>query len=93
MLHWLGGPNAPTWTYLFTINGSSRRLVGMERVNVPTGMLLFPQDITVAPPDQWIRRAYNLVHRRDAPKGGHFAAFENGPLFVEDVRTFFRAYR
>ena len=45
------------------------------------------------PPDKWIKRAYNLVHRRDAAKGGHFAAFENGALFVDEVRKFFRTYR
>ena len=93
MLHWLGGPNAPTWTYCFTADGSGRKLPPGQRVSVPTGMHLFPSDITVPPPDRWIRRAYNLVHRRDAAKGGHFAAFENGPLFVEEVRSFFRDYR
>jgi len=56
-------------------------------------MLLFPDDIAVPPPDRWIRRSYNLVQRHDAPSGGHFAAFENGPLFVEDVREFFRPFR
>jgi microsomal epoxide hydrolase len=56
-------------------------------------MLLFPSDIALPAPDRWIRRSYNLVRRRDAPSGGHFAAFENGPLFVDDVRDFFRRFR
>ena len=93
MLHWLAGPNAPMWTYRFAIDGSGRSLPAGQRVEVPTGMLLFPQDLSVPPPDRWIRRAYNLVHRRDAPSGGHFAALENGPLFVEDVRNYFRRFR
>ena len=62
-------------------------------VDIPTAMLLFPDDIAVPAPDRWIRRSYNLVQRHDAPSGGHFAAFENGPLFVEDVREFFRPFR
>jgi microsomal epoxide hydrolase len=93
MLHWLGGPNAPTWTYLFTAGSDIRRLPTGKRVETPTGIHLFPQDITVPPPDRWIKRGYNLVHRTDAAKGGHFAAFENGPLFVDEVRRFFRAFR
>jgi pimeloyl-ACP methyl ester carboxylesterase len=93
MLHWLNGANAPTWTYPFAIDPSTRKLPGGSRIEVPTGVLLFPQDLSVPPPDRWIRRVFNLVHRRDAPSGGHFAAFENGPLFTEDVRTFFRRFR
>jgi len=93
MLHWLGGPNAPTWSYPFTASGTGRRLPPGRRIEVPTGMHLFPQDIAVPPPSQWIGRAYNLVHRRDAARGGHFAAFENGPLFVDELRGFFRAWR
>ena len=62
-------------------------------VDIPTAMLLFPDDIAVPAPDRWIRRSYNLIQRHDAPSGGHFAAFEKGPLFVEDVREFFRPFR
>jgi pimeloyl-ACP methyl ester carboxylesterase len=29
----------------------------------------------------------------EMPKGGHFAAFEQPELFVQDVRTFFRKLR
>jgi hypothetical protein len=47
----------------------------------------------VPAPNRWIERSYNLIQRHDAPSGGHFAAFENGRLFADDVRTFFRAYR
>ena len=93
MLHWVNGPNAATWTYPFTADPATRKLPPGRRIEVPTGMHLFPQDIAVPPPGQWIERAYNLVHRRVADKGGHFAAFENGPLFVEEVRSFFRPYR
>ena len=93
MLHWLAGPNAPMWTYRFAIDGSGRQLPAGRRVDVPTGVLLFPQDLTPPPPDRWIRRAYNLRHRCDAPRGGHFAALENGPLFIEEVRNYFRRFR
>lgn len=93
MLHWLQGPNAPTWTYRFTHDPAVRRMPRGRRIEIPTGMLLGPQDIVLPPPDSWIRRSYNLVRRRDADVGGHFMAFQRPELFVEDVREFFRPLR
>jgi pimeloyl-ACP methyl ester carboxylesterase len=93
MIYWLTGSNAAAWLYKSLLDGSGRRLPQGGFVDIPTAMLLFPDDIAVPAPDRWIKRSYNLVQRHDAPSGGHFAAFENGPLFVEDVRNFFRAFR
>jgi pimeloyl-ACP methyl ester carboxylesterase len=38
-------------------------------------------------------RTDNIVHWSPQPAGGHFAALEPPDLFVDDVRTFFRAFR
>ena len=35
----------------------------------------------------------NIRHWTEMPKGGHFAAFEQPALFVDDVREFFRTLR
>jgi pimeloyl-ACP methyl ester carboxylesterase len=35
----------------------------------------------------------NITHWSEMPKGGHFAAFEQPALFVDDVRKFFRTLR
>jgi microsomal epoxide hydrolase len=93
MLYWLNGINASTWLYCSLVDGTAAALGKGERVEVPTGLLLFPRDLLAAPPDRWIRRAYNVAHRRDAETGGHFAALESGADLVEDVRAFFRPYR
>jgi microsomal epoxide hydrolase len=93
MLHWLPGPNAPTWTYKFNIDGSARILPGNKRLDTPTGLLMCPQDIRVPPPDSWVKRVYNVEYRHDTPTGGHFAAFELGPIFVKEVRKYFRTFR
>lgn len=93
MLYWINGINASTWLYCSLVDGTAAALGRGERVAVPTGLLLFPRDLLAGPPDHWVRRAYNVVHRRDAAAGGHFAALEHGPLLVEDVRAFFRPYR
>jgi microsomal epoxide hydrolase len=93
MLYWLQGSNAASWMYCSIFEGTARTLPAGQRVEVPTAMLLFPKDIALPPPDRHINRAYNLVRRTDAPSGGHFAAFENGKLYVDDVRDFFRGFR
>jgi microsomal epoxide hydrolase len=93
MLYWLNGINASTWLYCSIVDGTAAALGKGERVEVPTGLLLFPRDLLAQPPDRWTRRAYNVAHRRNAMQGGHFAALERGPELVEDVRAFFRSYR
>jgi microsomal epoxide hydrolase len=94
MLYWLNGINASTWLYTGLVDGTAAGLAKGERLEVPTGLMLFPNDILSSPPDAWVRRAYgNLVHRRAAEAGGHFAMMERGPELVDDVRAFFRAYR
>jgi len=63
-----------------------------DRVEVPTGVASFPKEV-LRVPRSWCEAIYNITHWTDMPKGGHFAAFEQPELFVEDVRTFFRQVR
>jgi len=55
---------------------------------VPTGVAAFPKEIMKAPRN-WCEGRYTITHWTDMPRGGHFAAFEQPELFVEDVRAFF----
>ena len=93
MIYWLNGINASTWLYVSIVEGTGFFLKPGERVEVPTGLCLFPNDLLPSPPDAWTRRVYNVRHRSDAPDGGHFAAMEKGKILVEDMRAFFRGYR
>jgi pimeloyl-ACP methyl ester carboxylesterase len=62
-------------------------------VNVPTGFAAYPKEI-VPPVRRWLDSDYtDIRHFREMPKGGHFAAFEQPKLFVDDVRDFFRPLR
>ena len=70
----------------------SFRKVAPGFVPVPTGVAAFPKEIVPAAP-RWVRRRYNLVRWTDMPRGGHFAAWEQPQLFVDDVRAFFRDLR
>jgi epoxide hydrolase len=63
-----------------------------ERVDLPTGIASFPKEI-VRPPRHWCEARYNVTHWTAMPRGGHFAAFEQPGLLVDDVRAFFATVR
>jgi pimeloyl-ACP methyl ester carboxylesterase len=42
---------------------------------------------------QLVRATYNITHWTTMPRGGHFAAFEQPGLFVDDVSAFFDTVR
>src|SRR5262249_17999580 len=60
-------------------------------VAIPTAVSVFPDEIYAAP-RSWTERAYpNLVHFNRLDKGGHFAAWEQPALRVDEVRAGLRA--
>lgn len=62
-------------------------------VKVPTAISVFPDELYAAP-RSWVERAYpNLIHYNRLPRGGHFAAWEQPELFVEEMRASFRSLR
>ena len=64
----------------------------MGRVEVPTGVAVFPYELFIAP-RKWAEAAYHVTHWTEMPRGGHFAAMEQPDLLVEDLRAFFRPLR
>jgi pimeloyl-ACP methyl ester carboxylesterase len=63
------------------------------RVDVPTGVSLFPHEI-FQPPRAWVQRQLtDLRAWREHDSGGHFAALERPAELVADVREFFRPLR
>ncbi|SFO07923.1 Pimeloyl-ACP methyl ester carboxylesterase [Geodermatophilus obscurus] len=63
------------------------------RVDVPTGVSLFPHEI-FQPPRAWVERQLtDLRTWREHDGGGHFAALERPAELVADVREFFRPLR
>jgi hypothetical protein len=62
-------------------------------ISVPAAVSVFPEEVYQAP-RSWTERSYkNLVHFNALDKGGHFAAWEQPTLFVEEVRTGFGPLR
>ncbi|RJL36068.1 epoxide hydrolase family protein [Bailinhaonella thermotolerans] len=58
-----------------------------ERGTVPTGVAVFPTDVSVRP---LAERAHHVVHWSEFDRGGHFAALETPGLLLDDIRDFFR---
>jgi pimeloyl-ACP methyl ester carboxylesterase len=62
-------------------------------VTIPTAVSVFPDEIYAAP-RSWAEKAYpNLIHYNRLEKGGHFAAWEQPELFVQELRTAFKSLR
>ncbi len=62
-------------------------------VKIPVAVSAFPDEIYTAP-RSWSERAYaKLIHYNKLDKGGHFAAWEQPQLFVQEMRAAFRSIR
>jgi microsomal epoxide hydrolase len=83
-----------------TINSSTRlyyesyqqRKTILARVEVPTGVAVFPEEIAI-PPRSIAQHGYNIQRWTEMKAGGHFAALEQPQALVEDIRAFFRPLR
>ena len=58
-------------------------------MEVPTGISVFPKEIT-AVPRSWAVREANVVGYWEHERGGHFAAWERPEDLVGDIVPFFR---
>jgi len=89
MLYWLTGTGASSARLYWESFGS----FGSDKVSVPTGCSIFPKEIFRAS-RRWAERQYtNIIHWNELEHGGHFAAFEQPELFVEEIRATFRDLR
>jgi pimeloyl-ACP methyl ester carboxylesterase len=89
MLYWATGSGASSARLYWE---SFNSFITDGRVELPTGVAAFPKEI-LRTPRRWCEAAYNITHWSTMPRGGHFAAFEQPDLFVDDVRAFFATVR
>ncbi len=89
MLYWLTASGASSARLYWESFGS---FGGGDKVEIPTGVASFPKEI-IRSPRRWCEQSYNITHWTTMPKGGHFGAFEQPELFVNDLRTFFKTIR
>ena len=89
MLYWLTASGASSARLYWESFGS---FGGGDKVEIPTGVASFPKEI-IRSPRRWCEQSYNITHWTTMPKGGHFGAFEQPALFINDLRTFFKTIR
>jgi pimeloyl-ACP methyl ester carboxylesterase len=62
-------------------------------VTIPVAVSVFPDELYPAP-RSWAEKAYpKMVYYKKHDKGGHFAAWEQPELLVEDIREGFKSLR
>jgi pimeloyl-ACP methyl ester carboxylesterase len=62
-------------------------------VDLPLGYSVFPREL-YCPPRSWANACYpKLIYWRELDCGGHFAAFEQPTLFVQEIRSCFGLLR
>jgi pimeloyl-ACP methyl ester carboxylesterase len=89
MFYWLPGTGASSARLYWESFGTAFSGVADQQVKIPTGCSIFPKEI-VATPRSWAEQRYpNIVYWNELDKGGHFAAFEQPQLFVNELRRCF----
>ena len=90
MLYWLpatGGSSARLYWE------SISKAFQTRSVEIPVGVSIFPKELS-RPSRRWAEKAYSaLFYWNELDKGGHFAAFEQPRLFVDEMRRCFRLIR
>lgn len=89
MLYWL--PNTGASSARLYWESFSTPPFGLPQV--PVGCSIFPQEI-FRTSRRWAEKHFgSLLHFNELDRGGHFAAFEEPDLYVDEVRTCFRSLR
>ena len=61
-----------------------------EKLEIPIGCSIFPKEISRTP-RSWAEQVYsNIVYWNELEKGGHFAAFEQPQIFLDEIRKSFK---
>lgn len=91
MMYWLpgvGASSARIYWESFSVLGSPQ-----EPIHIPAGVSVFPHEILRAS-RRWVEERFkNLVHYEIFDSGGHFAAFEQPDVFVDELRSCFSHVR
>ena len=89
MLYWLPATGASSARLYWESFASFQPAV----IEMPVGVSIFPKEI-FRTSRRWAEKLFpNIIHWGQLDKGGHFAAWEQPEVFVDQIRTCFRALR
>jgi pimeloyl-ACP methyl ester carboxylesterase len=94
-LYWVTNTGASSSRFYWENNNNnfSASAQRTNEIKLPVAITVFPYEIYRAP-ETWAHQAYpSLYYFHEAPRGGHFAAWEQPQLFSEELREAFRSLR
>jgi pimeloyl-ACP methyl ester carboxylesterase len=90
-LYWLTNTGASSSESYWEVWGRSP--FNAVDISIPVAVSIFPGEIYQAP-RSWAELNYHqIVYWNEVEKGGHFAAWEQPAIFVDEIRAAFRALR
>ena len=92
MIYWLSGCFYSSARFYWAHRQVPPAAVRPVRIDVPTGITLFPKEV-MRPPRSAVERKYRLEYWNEPERGGHFPALEEPQVLVEELRSFFRGRR
>ena len=91
MLYWLSNSGASSARLYWESFNKAFGVDNKESVEIPAGMSIFPKEI-IRTPRSWAEKRFaNICYWNELKKGGHFAAFEQPELFVNELRAWNRS--
>ena len=92
-LYWFTNTAASSARIYWENTQSARASFSAGRIELPMAASIFPREI-FCPPKEWAEALWpNLFYWNELDRGGHFAAFEQPKLFVEEMRNAFKSRR
>ena len=91
-LYWMTGTIYSSFRMYFEGGKAPFAFQENERIRIPCAVAHFPHEV-LFPPSVWVARGFNVEQWTEMPRGGHFAAWEQPELLVDDLRAFFRQFR
>lgn len=89
MLYWLPGTAASSARLYWESFGS----FGSVPLSIPVGVSIYPKEIFRASRRWAEKHMSNIIHWNELDRGGHFAAWEQPELYVNEIRTCFAKVR
>ena len=87
MFYWLTNSGASSARMYWENFNPALQSVKQAPVSLPVGVSVFPEEI-MAGPRTWSERQFtNIRYWNELDRGGHFAAFEQPGLFVQEIRN------
>ncbi len=93
MMYWLTASGASSARLYWESFGKAFGGASDAPVRLPTGCSIFPKEIVPTPRSWAEKRYHNIVYWNELDRGGHFAAFEQPKLFVDELRRCFASMR